>query len=121
MPRSSMGPRLIVLEVWAISLCVALFLGLFQALLMSDVWWIALVMIVVPVGLYLLLRRFVRAVAAGGRVAVITMYVVTAAHLILPVRQLLGSRPAGLDGILTALAALILFAALLPEASGRRA
>mgnify|MGYP006281229893 FL=1 len=69
MPRSRAGRQRVLLEVWAVSLCVALFLGLFQALLMSDVWWIALVMIAVPVGLYLLLHRFVRAVEAGGRIA----------------------------------------------------
>lgn len=120
MRRSRAGWRRAVLETWAVSLCLALFLGLLQALLMSDVWWIAPITGVAPVGLYLVLRRYVRAVAAGRFAAVLSMNLVAAAHLLLPIRQLTGSRPPGLDGALTALAAVALFAVLFTPSSDRQ-
>jgi hypothetical protein len=103
--------------VWAILLSTALFLGVLQALLMSDIWWIAGLMIVLPVGLYLFLHWFIRAVLSGRAAAVIALLAVALAHLILPLRQVIGSRPPGVDGMLSALAAAILFLTLLPQQS----
>ena len=102
----------VILEMWIISLVTSLFIGLLQAFLMSDIWWMVLVTIGLPPAAYMGLRAFKRAYLRGGIITTIVMTVVGLAHLILPVRMILSGAPPTVDAVILGLVAGALFLTL---------
>lgn len=105
------GFRRWILEIWSILLALSVFFVGLQAFLMSDALWILPVGLALATGTYLGLHAFCTAVIRGRRPARVVMLAVAALHLLPALFMLAGLFPPTVDGLFTAVVALLLLAA----------
>jgi hypothetical protein len=98
--RRPVVARRVVLEAFCVSYAASMFFVGLQALLMSDLWWFVFPTVLLPVGLYLLLRLFVGQVLKRRLWARCAFLFVAAAHVIPVLAQLFGPTAVTVDAVI---------------------
>lgn len=100
--------RRVVLAVWTILVSLSLFFVGLQAYLMSDVWWLLILTVLLPVGAFFGLNAFSKAVRHNRTGARLALLLIAALHMIPTIHMLAGGFAPTLDGVITAVVAFLL-------------